>query len=384
MNRTLINTKMKNLKIIFCAFCFTLLTVTAWAQSYDAARMRTDLEIAEDILARLANQDGEIRFWANTVNGTYIEGYGVIFSLPSNFLSSRSAIGVGSSRSGTYTIVGGNKVAFDASKIDSLQEAVKNRITTVMKTFLVDYADLINQLKTEDKIMVVQKKSDFNYMEIAIPDAEREGIYSIDDAKRDMGISAEIRKSDLTDYKQGKITRDQAMSKVIMNYDLDNASKKEPDLELFSSIIGRAFRSDLTETYWTSSSPSYERLTGFGVIYNMRVYSRNNLGNDYFSMPTLGEQKISREEGLKKVEEAYPKFEKALLNAMIEYGRTLRSLKEDENLMIKVKLTECKGCNMPESIDLTVKKSVLTQFDRGQLSLESAVDKVKVTKYPYK
>jgi hypothetical protein len=174
------------------------------------------------------------------------------------------------------------------------------------------------------------------------------------------------------------------MGKVVMNYDLDASSKKEPDLELFSSIIGRAFRSDLTETYWTSSSPSYERLEGFGVIYNMRVYSRNNLGNDYFSMPTLGEEKISREEGLKKVEEAYPKFEKAILNAMVEYGRTIRSLKEEENLMIKVQLTECKGCNMPESIDLAVKKSVLTQFDRGQLSLENAVKGVKITKYPYK
>lgn len=390
MNKTLIITKMKNVKTSIWAFSLMLLTVTAWAQSYDAARMKTDLEIAEDILSRLANQDGERSFWGSNVNGTYIEGYGVILSLPSNF-SSRQSVhwGIGSSGSATYTIVGGKRISIDQSKLDSLQEATRNMITQVMKTFLVDYADLINQLKAEDKIMVVQKKSDFSYAVIsgerAVISEERDGgFYSIDDAKRNMGVSAEIRKSDLIDYKQGKISRDQAMGKVVMNYDLDASSKKEPDLELFSSIIGRAFRSDLTETYWTSSSPSYERLEGFGVIYNMRVYSRNNLGNDYFSMPTLGEEKISREEGLKKVEEAYPKFEKAILNAMVEYGRTIRSLKEEENLMIKVQLTECKGCNMPESIDLAVKKSVLTQFDRGQLSLENAVKGVKITKYPYK
>lgn len=372
---------MKNVKKLM-GLLLLLITGISFGQSVDATRMQRDIEIAEQALATLARQGNDTRFWGNSIEGSYIEGYGVIFSLPRNFMMVSGARGVAWSTGDAVEVpLPSRGVAVDQDRLDSIQNVRKEKLTEVMKMFLVEYADLIGQLKPQDKIMVVQKKSDFNYA--IISEVTTSGVYSIDDARREMGISAEIKKSDINDYKQGKISYEQAMAKVEMNYDLESKTKREPDLELFSSILGRAFRQDLTETYWTSSSPSYERLQGFGVIYNMRVFSRVPSG-DFFNMPTLGEERISREEGLKKVAAAYPKFEEDIVRATVEYGRTIRSLEEDENLMIKVKLTECRGCDMPESIDVTVKKSVLSQFNSGKLSLEDATRQVKVTKYPYK
>lgn len=373
---------MKKIIIAIGILVGLVITIEGFSQSIDQQRMDRDLKVAENILSTLSNQDAD-RLWGEpSVESTYIEGYGVIFTLPRNFVYnvSRGSIAIGRS---SYIENGKIKQDVKEYAMDSLREAVHNKTIEVMKTFLVDYADLIGQLKNSDKIMIVQKNASNSWSVGPTVIISGDGYYT-DDARKNSQLSAEIIKSDLNDYKQGRISREQALKKIVMNENLKDENKKEPDLELFASIIGRLYRTDLSSTYFSSGIPSYDRLAGFGVIYIMRVYSSNRMAGDFYSIPTLDQENVPQAERDQKVTELYPKFEQDIKKNMVEYGRTIRSLKEDENLMMKIRLTECKGCNMPESIDLTIKKSVLTDYEKGNISLEQAVAKISVNKYPQK
>jgi hypothetical protein len=82
----------------------------------------------------------------------------------------------------------------------------------------------------------------------------------------------------------------------------------------------------------------------------------------------------------KKVTELYPKFEQELKENMLEYGRTLRSLGDEEVLVFNVSLTKCKGCGIPSTVELNVKNSVVKDFGAGKIDKNTALSRFIVKK----
>jgi hypothetical protein len=154
----------------------------------------------------------------------------------------------------------------------------------------------------------------------------------------------------------------------------------EPDLELLSSIFTRLYRSDLSKTYFSDDGIYYERLKNFGAVYYMRVYSSNQSDIKLYSMPTVGLDDVDQETRDKKAKELYPAFEQELKENIVEYGRTLKSLKDEEMLVFNVKLTKCVGCGIPTSLELSVKGSVLKDYSAGKITKDAAVAKLMLKK----
>ena len=75
-------------------------------------------------------------------------------------------------------------------------------------------------------------------------------------------------------------------------------------------------------------------------------------------------------------EELYPLFAKSIKEDMLEYGRTMKSLKDDESLILNIKMTRCVGCGIPSSLELTVKNSILKEYSSGKLTKEAAMQKI--------
>ena len=96
--------------------------------------------------------------------------------------------------------------------------------------------------------------------------------------------------------------------------------------------------------------------------------------------PTQGLEDVDKPTRDKKVTELYPKFEQELKDNILEYGRTLKSLKDDEVLVIQVRLTRCTGCGIPASLEYTVKSSVLKDFNANKITKNAALGKVEITK----
>ena len=135
----------------------------------------------------------------------------------------------------------------------------------------------------------------------------------------------------------------------------------------------------MSTTFFTERTPDYEILDNFGVIYNINTYSSYVEGR-YYSMPVLDKEKVSSEERKAAIEELYPKFETELKSFIIDYGRTIRSLENDDILLLKIKMTKCEDCTIPKSVDVSVKISTLKLFDQQKISREKALASIEIKK----
>ena len=382
-------------------------------------RIQRDVEVAENVLSTLIRQQMERKssFWPVEVKGSYTPGFGVTLRVPIDnwpmgfsvftedfkgpaiwtpapgegadviIHNGQNATAIGRQREREELDNARKKVDKEKEKLklkgnnvdrDSARSDYREKILEASKTFLADYGDLIS-LPPNEKILITtksEKRGNYNYT------------YSFSGSPKSeikmpgrTVLSVEALKADITQYKQNKMTRDQLMAKFkVVNSELTDET--QPDLELLSTILHRLYRSDLSKTYFMESSPYYERMKDFGVTYFMQVYSSNISNNNEFSMPTLDLDDLDQASRDKKVKELYPIFENDIKDSMLEYGRTINSLKEDELLIFDVTLTKCKGCGIPSTIELSVKASVLKEFGSGKITKEAAIAKVNLKKGP--
>ena len=157
-------------------------------------------------------------------------------------------------------------------------------------------------------------------------------------------MGQKVTKKDISAYRQGKISRNEFNNRI--NLTKVMPTEKVADLEMFANMIKSFYSHELSKTFFTEGRPSYEMLENFGVIFHMKTYSSYQENNMYV-MPIRGKEKIDEEDRREIIEDLYPKFEQELKEFIVDYGRTIRSLDANEVLMLKVKLSRCKGCSIP-------------------------------------
>lgn len=399
------------------------------AQNLDEERMNRDLEVAKNILATLMKNDSEMYVDGRGLEADYMEGYGVIFTIPRHFMYFHvpppkikppkvKIEGIGVEPNIVIT-PGDDKEAIEEQKraleeakeaqkeaiaarkeeIEAQQEAIaemeaemkeyeeemktemqywgqtvieqNKKLEEVMITFLSDYADLIGQLKPDDKIMIKQESPYENYGFIWT--SEDESVESPEFAD----LSMEVAKKEITNYKSGKISLEEFKNRIKIK--TNEPEKKQADLEMFASIFRQYYSPKLSKTYFTEGTPTYEVLDNFGVIYKIRTYSSYVEGKMYY-MPVLGEEKVDSDDRKETIEQLYPEFENGLRDFIIDYGRTIKSLKDDDMLVLKIKMTKCDECSIPSSIEVSVKMDVLKQYDQQKLSRDKALAAIEIKK----
>ncbi len=379
------------------------------AQKLDEARMQRDIEVAANVLNTLIKQQFEKQqmFFPLEIKGSYQPGYGVTFSLPADYTTPIALI-MGSGnvnvsgsvvyRDGqnipgvtySYSSTDRERVNGDRQRVeeetrgsislrdqavekrrtdmDSIRNAYNLKVIEAAKLFIVDYGDMLTQLTPQERIVISNQG-----------DQPRMWVNQYFNAPKRTHLSVEMSKADLMAHKQGKLNRDQALAKInVVN--TESVSEVEPDLELLSSIFNRLYRSDLSKTYFTDNNIYFERLKDFGVIYYMQVFSSSERNYNRYVMPTVGLDDLDQKERDKKVKELYPQFEKELKENILEYGRTIKSLKDDEVLVFQVKVTKCSGCGIPSTIDYTLKGSTLREWNAGKIDKQTAVSRMVIKK----
>ena len=383
--------------------CLFLVSSTYAQKKIDEDRMLRDIEVTENILSTLIKQQFDKRaFFPMEITGEYRGGHGVTYRLPYEFNGSM-VWGMGQSAdmaildgllSGGYSFkfpgedadvarvygsegrlqtetVTGLTTTRSRNKVntDSMRNASTVKTIEACKDFLAEYGDLITQLSPNEKILITNRG-----------DGERIWYGAFVNATRPSYVSIEATKGDISQLKQGKLTRDQFMKTVkVINSVMDD--ELQPDLELLTSIFNRLYRRDLSKTYFTEDNIYYEKLKDYGVIYYMQVYSSNQMEfNRRWVMPTQGLEGLTTEERDKKVKELYPQFEKDFKADILEYGRTVKSLKPEELLVFNVRMTKCDGCDLPSAVEFMIKADVLKDYASGKLTKEAALAKMSVKK----
>jgi len=246
----------------------------------------------------------------------------------------------------------------------------KNDLENIMIEFLFNYSQLIGQLKPTDKIAISTKKSDYVYVV-----SDKAG--QVNESAN--GIIVEVLKKDHADYVSGKISRDELISRITINKE-DGEALKYRDLDLFSAMIKTLYDKNYSDSYFVTWKPDYQRLNGVGAIYDLKVYSSIEEDGS-FAMPGINKHGLSAEERNKKVVELYPIFIKSMKENIIQYGRTINSLQPNELLIIKVTLTKCDNCSIPQKIQFAIKQSILASYNSGKLSQKEAIAKVKLSEF---
>ena len=364
---------MKNLIAIIIVCSFWALPGKVNAQ-INEERMDKDLRVASRVLETLTQGDERLIMYNDNVEGNYIDGYGVIFSI-------NGAYGVFRAPSTGYTVRGRTGVAVVVApeapespekKAKDLQEKQKEKqadFENLMIEFLVDYSQMIGQLKATDKIVVSTKKSDYLY--VAYGDNEE-----IWEAGSN-GITTEMLKKDHNDYMTEKINRAQFIAKIKVNRSNGEALRSK-DLDLFSSMMKTVYDEEYTDSYFISWRPDYERIKGIGAIYSFKVYSSYD-EEGLYRMPGINEKGLTGQQRNENVERLYPIFVESMKENMLQYGRTINSLENNEMILLKITLTKCDGCSIPKKIQFSVKQSVLSNYNSGKLGLKEAVSNVKMT-----
>jgi hypothetical protein len=406
------------------------------AQSTDEARMKRDIEIAENVLGTMIKQEfSKGNFFPVEVRGSYRAGYGVTFAVPTDMLmpmvwgSGDRDVMILDGTPGVYSysfstapepeglaIFERNEAEMEKAKAekemvkaekemksakkemekaeksekvaraeseykrgaaagvrvtrssrsgnrDSLLAVNNAKIIQAAKNFLADYGDMLSQLKADERIIITNQ-------------VDNQRWFYGQNTKRSI-LTVEASKGDLAQLRQDKISRDQFLSKIKVT-NTESTGKMEPDLELLSSIFNRLYRSDLSKSFFIEGNLYYERLTDYGAIMYMQVYSSNQVEDGLWDMPTVNLREVDQAARDKKVKELYPGFESELKENILEYGRTLKSLKDTEQLVFNVTLTKCKGCGIPSEIEVSVTSAVLKEYNTGKLDKSSALGKISV------
>lgn len=372
----------------------TIQSQTSFAQTIDEDRMKRDIEVGENVLATLIKHEinQQHTFFGLDIKGSYQPGYGVTFRLPGNYsmpfaiaisgddVRNGSVISQGNSYRYSITTNGSseeeerndNEVyklkqkTKDRKRLsnDSIRTEYNDRVIKAAKDFILDYGDFISQLAPDEKIIVTNQ-------------GDRHHFY-FNSAKRTR-ISVEGARADITALKQGKLSRDQAMKKLTV-VNTESVETKEPDLEMLSSIFSRLYRPDLSKTYFTEGNVYYERLKDYGSIFYIQMVSSIERDLNKFNIPTLALDNLDKETRDKKVAGLYPAFEKDMKENILEYGRTIKSLKDDEVLVFNVALTKCTGCGIPSTLELSITSSVLKEFGAGKMDKSTAMGKFTLKK----
>lgn len=402
---------MKKMLIVWVMLVSTL----AFAQNkVDDERMQRDIEVAENILGTLIKQQmGKRNFFPYEVEGNYLPGYGVTFRLPnseffgniwvsspfddsfsvqfqpepamagdaqptksysysynSNEDRARQEVKRSTAKARTKVATRGETVSSDSSR-----NAFNENIIAAAKTFIADYGDLLTQLQPNEKIVITNRGENRNFAMVWAITANNE-------RRKQTVISVEGLKSDVNQFRQGKMTRDQLMNKIhVVNSEVSN--ELQPDLELLSSIFNRLYSRDLSKTFFSDENIYYEKLNDYGAVYHMQVFASNQMDDEgFYNMPTIHLSDLDQAARDKKVKELYPAFEKSIKEDFLEYGRTVKSLKDNESLTFDITMTRCKGCDIPSSLELSVPNSVLKDYSSGKISKDAALAKINMKKGP--
>lgn len=408
-----------NIRFIFSPL---FLAVTVWgssllAQQVDVDKMDRDLKVASAALGTLVETKQQLLIARreDRQSAQYLEGYGVMITLPAQhsvtvlapnvyqgtgtsyirrFIPSTQSgrIRVGktfteqgagasqirgfepSSPAGTIRIGKSLTETADAPKEidrDSLSQVQTDQLKEQVTIFLLEYADLIGQLQAEDRIKIVEERSPFVSQGRFLQSRPSSPM-----VMRKQRFSAEIKKSDLTAFKAGELSREEVLGRILFSESF--AEGLDQDLELLANILDRLYRPDLSETFYYTGYAYYDKIPEFGVVYHLNMLTRTEKNLYNFVLPSDKREDLNEESDPEKLTALYPAFLEGIKENILTYGRTVKSMDRKERLVFNIRLSNCTGCDVPNWVNVSIGMADLFDYDAGKLSKTEALQRFKV------
>lgn len=349
-------------------------------------QMDRDIIILQNVLGDLFKNPNSSWRSSSRTKGLYIPGNGVIFNVGGNGMFGGTEY-ITLSQLNEQVVVNGSVTPLDKSAteedLDKLNEEKKSKIANNAKTFLADYGSLLVELKSTEKI---QLSIDYS-IHVKSTSRKIDGAFAFVSSSRDENkrrMTAEISASDLNAYTTGDISQTEVFSRI-KTRTYDNSKDEMLDAKILAGIFDDMFKNTYDGYLSRSGAASWTYFEGFGLMYNVNLSSGRNgysisTNSDGQSVISVGGKSQESEEFYKDIKTKYPAFEKSVKETMIKYGRTLRSLKSNEFLILNVGLSANNLSGLPKSIQFMISKDDINAFTKGSKSLEQVMEKVSLKK----
>lgn len=390
----------------FKSFTLTVLLVVlsspfAFTQTFDANRMNRDINIMENILNEMfrvqnvVTQSGtgnvavvsntyNFSFGGNNVRGTYMPGYGVIFMV-NNKMQFPRTLNLGSDDGYSFYYSTGNNSGDSENNRKVDEESVINRI----QEFLKDYASTIGQLKADENVIVIfgnNQNDTFRALTYTLRTERSSRDETVEEEALPV-ISVSAKKSDLDAYRAGRLSEEAFENRLSVATSED---KEYLDLKVMSNIFQTALKPEGNPSFGVYGNISYLLLDNFGAIFNMDASYRGG-SNAYFRINGITasgayitsqsrNQEEVEEEYMRKVKDSFEQLKQNFKEYLVDYGRTLSSVKSNQYILATVDITG-RYEGIPDRIDVQIQKSVLEQLDRGTITRDAALNQVVITEY---
>lgn len=371
------------------------------AQDIDKNRMQRDINIMENILQEMFKTSWEargnsVRIQSNRlfrferdddINGTYVPGYGVIFTVPGGppgFVLSSDADDDGFAYSFQY--------GDDQKEVKVTQETVTNKIVE----FLRDYGSTMGQLSNGDRITVIYKANTPRFKLDVIQFSNNKKIQR----QQIPTISVVATQADLQSYRRGNLSDAEFRNRLEIST-ADAEENQQMDLKVMANIFDTAFKETDDEQFYISGSVDYVMLKNFGALFSFNITQGNNFSDlakafrgvaeNLASVLDADSAKVksisinhnddaSDNKVEKEARQDLDEFISNLKAYIIDYGPTLRSVESDQQVLISITVNATYG-SLPDRIDLQVSKSTLERINQGAISREQAIEQIQVRKY---
>ncbi|WP_268124298.1 hypothetical protein [Roseivirga pacifica] len=350
-------------------------------------KMERDIVILKNVLNELFAEGESFIYRRDGVNGIYIPGRGVIFNI-----STYNQFGgvLFPSNDATAVIVNGEKEEGDVD-VEQLNKKRKDKLNKTATEFLLNYGSLLSELKPNERIMLNVDYTEMQNLEKV--KSSGQGVLYARVLNRNAGkkrMSSSISYSDLEAFVDGDINQSAAEGKISQKIvDLDEETT--PDAKIMAGILDDLFQSSLDGKLKRRSRTSYSYFEGFGLMFDMKMSSTNGRSSVIFveradlaitrADAKDDDAEAKADDYYKQLEEDFPAFETMVKESILEYGRTLRSVKPNEVVVVNIDLgTSYRKTKLPRSLQLMVPKSTITAYAKGNKSLEDAKKEIDIKK----
>lgn len=388
------------IRILIAIVISSLNVPSLYSQDIDPERMNRDINITENILQEMFKttsnapglhvSSGAFAFGAhNDISGTYLHEYGVIFTIPA-----RRSVFVFATDDEDEAAA----FSFQYGSGDTGKEVSRETIVTRISEFLREYGSTIGQLRNDDRITVIYGSNTSQRHAIVRAFAGTGKQVQEQSAELPSSIYVTARKSDLEAYKRGSISLDAFDDRLDITINEEDTERQ--DLKIMANILKTSFEESNSEAFRIRGDVNSIYIDDLGALF----YLDSSYGSGFFE---LNAAVVKIREEIKKIERddsssvwvsrtpapdrksmasngdraaAYQTFLQQLKETLVDYGRTLKSVQPDEQVYVSVTLPGASD-EVPERVDLQIRKSVLEQLDRGQTSRAQAISQVVVREY---
>ena len=417
---------MKNRFLIHLLYCqlFLLSIISFSTSSYAQSskinwdRMNRDLEIMQGILDNLlAPSKPMLAFSNGGARGLYFDGYGVVFQIDlggtrlmdfvglrignelelAKELAEQAKAGVfAGKRASAPPVPDEGPVIIDVATGAVLRKeglTIGKRVELLEERaieFLRDYADAIGQIKPTDRITILAK-FEHTYSVFAV---HLGGVESSEEYPSGLNISA--KKSDIVEFRKGKINEKTFRERVTFRRRLDDKQKNR-NIDIMANILNTALNRKHGDVFRTYSKNRGIYLDGLGALFFMRGHllgKRGVVTYEFYLSKYLREREEIRAKVAKaatktkspeeRMKESIKGFKDELIELVGDYGHTLRTLKPTEYVVINITFKDnwqAHFLESPQQMILKVRKQDLDRYDRGDLTLAAFRKKVEIQEY---